>query len=137
MRTMQKPHVVSTRWLKLGPITQPRKARHKDMNQQEATRFVIRQLGRHQSRNDIIRGLCERGRFDWRQAEQFVYRVENEHRRQIAARQMPFILFVAFATIIGGVVFVAIGGFYFSCTGSAMVLGGLIGIVSIVYRLIR
>lgn len=107
------------------------------MNEQEATRFVIRQLGRHQSRNDIIRGLCERGRFDWRQAEQFVYRVEYEHRRQIAARQMPFILLVAFATIIGGIVFMAIGGFYFSCTGSAMVLGGLIGIISIISRLIR
>ena len=61
------------------------------MNQQEATDFVIRELGKHRQRNDIIQKLCEDVGMNWSQAEKFMRQVEAENKSAIALKQSPLI----------------------------------------------
>ena len=73
------------------------------MNQQEATDFVIRELGKNHPKNDIIHKLCESvDHMNWGEAEKFVQRVEIEHRSTIARKQSPLITFISTCTIILG-----------------------------------
>src|SRR5436190_1432444 len=73
------------------------------MDQAEATEFVVRELGKHHSRDDIIRTLCEQAGFDWYRAKEFVQRVEKEHGQRIAIRQSPLIVILGLATLLVGV----------------------------------
>ena len=72
------------------------------MNQQQATDFVIRELGKHHQRNDIIQRLCEAGGISWKEAEKFMQQVEAENVGKIALRQSPFVTLIGIATAIGG-----------------------------------
>lgn len=74
------------------------------MNEQQSTDFVIRQLGRHSQRNEIIRQLCEYSEMNWAQAEKFILKVESEHKQKIAARQSPLIATIGGITIIVGLI---------------------------------
>ncbi|HSB01269.1 MAG TPA: hypothetical protein VLE49_11500 [Anaerolineales bacterium] len=72
------------------------------MNRQQATEFVIRELGKHHQRNDIIQRLCETGGINWAAAEKFVQQVEAENSSKIALRQSPLITLIGIGTVIGG-----------------------------------
>lgn len=72
------------------------------MNRQQATDYVIRELGKHHDPNNIIQKLCELGGMDWRTAEKFVRQVEAEHTRDIALRQSPIVTLVGIGTALGG-----------------------------------
>ncbi|MGE5073656.1 MAG: hypothetical protein ACM3MF_09530 [Anaerolineae bacterium] len=112
---------------------------------------IVNDLGKHRSRNEIIRTVCEEGGLNWPEAEKFVQQVEQEHGRAIARRQGPLLIFLSVSTLIIGVLlllysvefFVAFfqgdtlekilsvrSGYYRiagAVTGLGMVVGGLIG----------
>jgi hypothetical protein len=69
---------------------------------QQISRFVVRQLGKHVDRNDIIRELTERCHLAWPDAERLVAQIERQERRGIAVRQSPYLLGIAVVTIITG-----------------------------------
>jgi len=72
------------------------------MNQQEATDFVIRELGKHHQRNDIVQNLCEATSMSWEEAKKFIQQVEAQHRGQIAKKQSPLIVIMGTGSIITG-----------------------------------
>ena len=72
------------------------------MDQDQLTQTVVRELGRHRSRNDIIISVCNSTGMDWKQAEAFVQQVETSQTKAIASRQAPLILALAIVGIIGG-----------------------------------
>jgi hypothetical protein len=77
------------------------------MNKEQATEFVIRELGKHHQRNDIIQKLCEAGGVSWATAEKFVQQVEAEHGSKIALRQSPLVTLVGVATALAGLALMA------------------------------
>ncbi len=119
---------------------------------EELTQLIIHDLGKHRSRNEIVRTVAEQGELDWRQAEKLVQQVEQEHRHTIARRQGPFLIFLSVGTLIIGILllfysaefFIAFfqgdtlekilslrSGYYRlagAVTGVGMVIGGLIGV---------
>lgn len=72
------------------------------MNKQEATNFVISELGKHHQRNDIIQKLCEATSMNWSQAEKFIQQVEVQHRSTIASKQSPLITLISLGTVLLG-----------------------------------
>ena len=72
------------------------------MNQQEATDFVIRELGKHHQKNDIIQNLCEATSMNWEEAKKFIRQVEMQHGGQIAKKQSPLIVIMGTGSIIAG-----------------------------------
>ena len=72
------------------------------MNKQEATDFVVRELGKHHSRNDIVQTLCETNGISWAAAEKFVQQVEAENSSTIALRQSPMVTLIGIGTALGG-----------------------------------
>src|SRR6185436_17574106 len=118
------------------------------MNEDEAVEFAIRELGRHQQRNEIIRQLCENAQMTWPNAEIFLKKVELEHKQKIAVRQSPLIATLGGLTMIPGlalalsivvatlqgyiILFLTLpipylGNVVYFLTGLAMIAGGLRG----------
>ena len=118
------------------------------MDKQQATDFVIRELGKHHQRNDIIQKLCETGGISWGAAEKFVRQVEAENRSAIALKQSPLITFIGICTAIAGlglmiwiitetlqgyiIFFLSfpvpyLGNIVYFFTGLAMMVGGIWG----------
>jgi hypothetical protein len=108
------------------------------MNQQEATEFVIRELGRHRSRDDIVREICEQTNWPWRQVQHFVQRVEVQHQDQITSRQMPLLIALGVGTIAAGFLLIVFTIFsnsggegmnpFYALVGLGMMIGGAAGI---------
>ena len=126
------------------------------INQQEATDFVIRELGKHRQRNDIIQKLCETGGMNWGEAEKFVRRVEAENRSAIALKQSPLITVMGMGTIILGLVLTLwvvietlqgyiifflgfpvlyLGNIFYFLMGLAMIIGGMWGMWDTILRI--
>lgn len=125
------------------------------MNNEQATQFVINELGKHHNKNEIIVALCERMGISWRDAGKFISEVEAQHKRSIASKQSPFIVFLSVMVLIGGLYLTINNGLYlyqyfiathntFSITGAldlhtlylragsfltgfSMIIGGVIG----------
>jgi hypothetical protein len=122
------------------------------MKREEAVALVVKGLGSHQNKNEIIRVLCEKTGMPWSVAEDFIKQVEAEHGKTIAARQSPFLIVLGVViSLVGlGLMFTAIQyfinvaqtdalymvlsarGIYFRIgslvTGLFMFIGGLIGL---------
>lgn len=115
------------------------------MDRQAATNFVIRELGRHRSRDEVTRALTEHVGCAWDEAQNFVDHVQFEQRTRIAARQSPLLLFFGTTTITTGTALVLFYGsavaFRLSMhmlpsynqlalvlTGLAMISGAIIGL---------
>lgn len=131
------------------------------MDQQAATAFIISELGKHRSRNDIIQTLCEQSNTTWSEVERLVQQVEAQHRRDIAARQSPLLILLGAGTIVVGIGLICYSILYFAnfvqldilrellglrsayvmigtfLTGLAMIAGGIIGFWKTFIRLIR
>lgn len=118
------------------------------MNQPEATDFVIRELGKHHSKNDIIEKLCESSGMNWSEAEKFVRQVEVENQSAIARKQSPLITIIGVSTALlglgltfwitivtfqGYIIFFLsfpvpyLGNIFYFAMGLAMTVGGLWG----------
>ena len=70
---------------------------------EELTKLIIKRLGKHHDRNEIIRAVCEEGTLNWSEAEKLVDQVAAEHASTIATRQLPFLVFVSAGTFILGI----------------------------------
>ncbi len=131
------------------------------MDQDAATAFIIRELGKHHSRNDIIQALCEQSNTTWSEVERFVQQVEAQHGRDIAVRQSPLLIWLGAGTIVVGIGLVCYSSLYFAnftqretvqellglrsayfmigtfLTGLAMIAGGIVGFWKTFMPLIR
>ena len=72
------------------------------MNKEELTNLIIKELGKHRERQDIVTKICEQSTLGWGEAEQLVAEVEAKNKRNIAARQGPFLVFVSLGTLVLG-----------------------------------
>lgn len=70
---------------------------------EELTAFIIKELSKHHNRNEIIRTLCEERGLSWKQSEQMLTLVESKHKRAIATRQTPLLLFLSIGTLLLGI----------------------------------
>jgi hypothetical protein len=119
---------------------------------QELTAFIIKELSKHRDRNDIVKRVCERAGLNWKDAERLISLVESKHKRTIATRQTPLLLFLSIGTLLLGIGLLAFNmqgllGFFQkdvlgqvlslqssysqvfgSVTGLGMTVGGLIGL---------
>lgn len=90
------------------------------MNEQEAIDFVIRELGKHHPKNDIIQKLCESNSMNWNQAEKFVRQIESQNSSLIAQKQSPMVTIMGTGMVIVGSV-IAIWIIYITLQGSIIV----------------
>lgn len=124
------------------------------MDRQQATDYVIRELGKHHQRNDIIQRLCEAGEISWKDAEKFVQQVEDENMSKIALRQSPLVTligigsalvglalmaWVALETLQGAIIFLMgipyLGNLSYFFTGLVMMVAGLWGMWETILRI--
>lgn len=90
------------------------------MNEQEAIDFVIRELGKHHPKNDIIQKLCESNSMNWNQAEKFVRQIEAQNSSLIAQKQSPMVTIMGTGMVIVGSA-IAIWIIYITLQGSIIV----------------
>jgi hypothetical protein len=69
---------------------------------EQITTLIIDELGKHHSRNELIRVVCERAGINWADAAKLIEQVEEQHRGTIAKRQSPILLAISIFTMIGG-----------------------------------
>jgi hypothetical protein len=55
------------------------------MNNEELTSLIIKELGKHRERQDIVSKICEQSTLSWGEAERLVAEVEGQNKRKIAA----------------------------------------------------
>lgn len=96
------------------PVVGPQPAPTADAHNQALADVIVREFGRHRSRDEIIRALSQEHHMAWADAEALVAQVANTRRRSIAARQSPFLIFLGVATLIGGCFLVGRGIFLLS-----------------------
>jgi len=94
------------------------------MDKQEMTDFVIRELGKHRRRSDIVMEVCERTGMDWQAAQKFVYQVAFESRQRVAARQSPLAIIFGAALVLGGLL-LALGGAVTTVQGNSISYWGI------------
>jgi len=70
---------------------------------EEHTTPIIQELGKHHDRKEITRKICEQSGLNWKEAEQLIGLVEAQHKRAIAGRQTPLLLFLSIGTLLLGI----------------------------------
>ena len=70
---------------------------------EELTNLIIKKLGKHHDRNDIIRMVCEQSTLSWTEAGNLIEQVEAEHGKMIAGRQGPLLILLSVGTLILGI----------------------------------
>ncbi|HMZ07926.1 MAG TPA: hypothetical protein PK078_09935 [Anaerolineales bacterium] len=83
------------------------------MDREKAEEFVVRELGKHHNRNEIIVTLCEKMKINWKDAEKLVREIEMQNERKILVRQSPITLAVGVITFFIGLLLLFNGGVYF------------------------
>ena len=76
--------------------------------EKELTAFIIKELRKHRSRKEVIRKVCERGGFSWKEAERLTILIEAQHKRSFAAPQTPWLLFFSIGILLLGIGLLAI-----------------------------
>ncbi|MBC8080803.1 MAG: hypothetical protein H7X86_10690 [Gorillibacterium sp.] len=128
---------------------------------EELTKLIIKKLGKHHDRNDIIGMVCEQSTLSWTEASKLIEQVEAENGSMIAGRQRPFLILVSAGTLILGIgllfynsqffigffqgeIFEQLlslqGGYYRVIgliTGLGMAVGGLLGLGKSVLPLLK
>ncbi len=124
------------------------------MNREEATAFVIRELGKHRGPEEVMRELSMHAGCSWPEAEEFVNQIRFQKRTTIAARQAPMLIFLGIITLIVGIAMSGYSGYAIAglishnyipstriigtfVTGLAMVGGSSIGLVQCVRSMFR
>ena len=69
---------------------------------EELTNLIIKELAKHHDRKDIIQKVCEGSHLNWTEAEHLIQQVETQHRRKIAGRQSPLLMFLSIGTLLLG-----------------------------------
>lgn len=102
----------------------------------ELTTLIIKELGRQHSRQDIIQRVCERGGLDWKEAERLIILVESQHKRTIATRQTPLLLFLSIGTLLIGIGLLAFNMQILFAFFQKDVLGQVLSLQSSYYQII-
>jgi hypothetical protein len=121
------------------------------MQAQNIEQIIVQELGRHRNAEEVTRMLCEQYGLDWKEAEQAVYHVAQQHRQVIVRRQSPFTMVLIIAGLLAGLGLVArLALAYFargpmvftsfSLLSSAgfglmLIIGSLIGLVQMMHSL--
>lgn len=103
---------------------------------EELTPFIIKELGKHHSQKEIIEKICQRSTLNWTEAEQLVVLVEAQHRRAIAGRQTPLLLFISIGTLLLGLSLLAMNLQLFVAIFDKDLLAQLLSAQSSYYRII-
>ncbi len=77
------------------------------------TEYVIRELGRNVSKNDLIYNLCHRTGQSWDQVSKFIEQVEQKHQRTIAWKNSPLYFIIGISIFLGGIWLFCGGLLYF------------------------
>jgi len=64
--------------------------------------FVVAQLSKHESVDNIVLKLCEVSNMSWSEAQAFVESVEEERRQEVVSRRRPVLLLVGAVTLLLG-----------------------------------
>ena len=64
--------------------------------------FVIEQLGKHETPDNIALKLCEVSGMSWSEVTAFIEGVEKERRPEIVSRRRPILLLVGVVTLVAG-----------------------------------
>ena len=135
------------------------------MNKEKATEFVIRELGKHHNRNEIITALCEQMGLNWQEAGKLVQEIESQHGRAIAARQSPIVIVLGIGLLIVGIGLTCYESMFFMnffqsrhdvlsvdnaleirsvyyqagslLTGISMIIGGIVGSWEVISKLLK
>jgi hypothetical protein len=103
---------------------------------EELTVFIIKELGKHHDRKEIVRKVCEQSQLTWKEAEQLITLVESQHKRTIAGRQTPLLLFLSIGTLLIGLGLLAFNLQILFAFFQSDVLGQVLSLQSSYYRLI-
>ena len=103
---------------------------------EELTTLIIKELGRHRDRKDIIQKICERDGLNWQEAEQLITLVEAQNRRAIATRQTPLLLFLSIGTLLLGLGLLVINMDILSGFFQKDLLGQVLSLQSSYYRVL-
>ncbi len=130
------------------------------MDYAQATEYVVDQLGRRVSRDDIIFSLCQMTGESWPQASAFVEQIEKEKHSKIAMGQLPLLMILGGGTIAVGAVITLLCLYFFAplftsrpldvvalsrsyrmviwlLTGVAMIAGGTYGTFRAIWQIWR
>lgn len=125
------------------------------------TEYVLEQLGKHVSRDNLIFDICQRTGLDWNHVSNFVAQVEQTHASKIARKQSPVLFIIALGIFIGGI-YLAGGALLYYVglaqtgnlsidplslrrdylmlirlgTGIAMIGGSIIGTLSLIWKML-
>ena len=77
------------------------------MNNEELTNLIIKELGKHHDRKEIVQRVCEASTLNWGEAERFIAEVEAQNKRKIAASQGPLLMLLSIGTLALGVGLIA------------------------------
>jgi hypothetical protein len=125
------------------------------------TEYVVRELGRNVSKNDLIYNLCQRTGQPWDPVSKFIDEVERKHQGKIALRNSPLYIIIGIGIFLGGVWALCGGALYFVNfvqdgsislnpldlrrdyltiirlgTGLAMITGSTIGMIQLILSII-
>ena len=103
---------------------------------EELTAFIINELSKHRDRKDIIGRVCERGGLNWKDAERLITLVESNHKRTIATRQAPLLLFFSIGTLLLGIGLLAFNMQILLAFFQKDVLGQILSLQSSYYRVL-
>ena len=103
---------------------------------EELTTFIVKELGKQRSRQDIIQKVCERGGLNWKDAERLITLVEAQHKRTIATRQTPLLLFLSIGTLLIGIGLLAFNLQILLAFFQRDVLGQILSLQSSSYQII-
>ncbi|GAB4580921.1 MAG: hypothetical protein Fur0022_36650 [Anaerolineales bacterium] len=74
------------------------------MDDEELTDYVICELGKLRRKSDVVMEVCERTGMEWQAAQKFVYQVEFDNRKKVAARQSPLAIIFGVGFVLGGLI---------------------------------
>lgn len=103
---------------------------------EELTAFIVKELGKHRDRKDIIQRVCERGGLNWKEAEQLIVLIETKHKRTIAVRQTPLLLFISIGTLLLGLGLLAFNMRVLAAFFQKDLLGQILSLQSSYYRIL-
>jgi hypothetical protein len=107
---------------------------HRRMNE-ELTNLIIKELGKHHERKELTRKVCEQSGLNWKEAEQLIALVETQHKRTIAGRQTPVLLFLSIGTLLLGIGLLAFNMQILTAFFQKDILGQLWSLQSSYYRI--
>ena len=103
---------------------------------EELTTFIVKQLGKHRDRRDVIQKVCEQGGLNWKEAERLLILVEARHKRSILTDKSPWLLFLSIGTLILGIGLLGFNLQLLLAIFQQDVLGQILSLQSSSYRMI-